>query len=146
MPYVPEPARPHDVEPTLALLRQAKLPEQGVVEQFGHFLVVRVHGQVVGACGLEVCGTHGLLRSLVVDPGYRGDGVGTSLVEGVAGLAAKMGLTDLYLLTTTAQPYFERRRFAVAARDGAPAPIRESWEFRQGCPSTAAFMKRSIAG
>jgi amino-acid N-acetyltransferase len=142
--HQPEPARPHDVESALALLRLAKLPEEGVVEQFGHFLVVRIHGQVVGTVGIERHGADGLLRSLVVAPDYRGDGVGGSLVGGALDLAKKLELRNVYLLTTTAQPFFERHGFGVAGREQAPALIRESWEFRQGCPTTAAFMKRTL--
>jgi amino-acid N-acetyltransferase len=143
--YRCEPAKPHDLGRALELLRQEKLPEGGVVEQFGHFLVVREDTQLIGVCGIEIQGKYGLLRSVAVDPGFRDTGVGDCLVRGAVELASdKLKLTALYLLTTTAERYFERYGFHATARDEAPAEVRESWEFRVGCPETAVLMRRAL--
>jgi N-acetylglutamate synthase-like GNAT family acetyltransferase len=144
MSLTSEPARPHDLEPALALLREAELPTNGVLEQFGHFFVVRDAGLLVGVCGLEVHGEDGLLRSLVVAPTYRGKGVAADLVAAALGLAHKMSLRAVYLLTTTARDYFGRLGFVPFPRDDAPAGIRESWEFQSGCPKSSAFMRRAV--
>jgi N-acetylglutamate synthase-like GNAT family acetyltransferase len=144
MPYPGEPARPHDLPGALSLLRRAQLPVEGVVDQFGNYVVVRDEGHLVGVAGIEVHGSDGLLRSVVVDPDYRGEGAGRSLVECALDLARRMGLTRLYLLTTTARDYFARQGFADCPRDQAPPAIRQSWEFREGCPSTSSFMSRSL--
>ena len=141
-----ETAKPRDLGRVLELLRHEKLPDVGVVEQFGHFLVVRDDAELIGVCGIEVHGEYGLLRSVAVDPSYRDGGVGDCLVRGAFDLATgKLHLKALYLLTTTAQAYFERYGFHVCPRDEAPAEIRESWEFRTGCPETAVVMQRSLA-
>jgi amino-acid N-acetyltransferase len=145
VPYAVEPARPHDLGEALDLLRRAELPDNGVARGFGHYLVVRDDAKVVGLCGLEVHGDDGLLRSLVVDQHYRGEGLGSLLVDGVVALAARIGLRAVYLLTATARDYFARRGFSDCAREDAPAGIRDSWEFAVGCPATSAFMKRSVA-
>ncbi len=142
--FAPEPARAHDLAPALELLRRLDLPEKGVLEQFGRFHVVRDDGRVVGLAGLEVYEPDGLLRSVAVEPTYRGQGLGAALVDACLGLARKMGLRAVYLLTTTAPDYFRRRGFTDCPREEAPAGIRESWEFRAGCPSTSAFMKRTV--
>jgi amino-acid N-acetyltransferase len=145
MPYRCEQARPHDLGRALELLRQAALPEHGVVEQFGHFLVVRDDAQVIGVCGVEVAGEVGLLRSLAVDPIHRQTGVGDCLVRGALDLASRtLHLRALYLLTTTAERYFERYGFQALPRTQAPAEIRDSWEMRSGCPSTAVLMTRAL--
>jgi amino-acid N-acetyltransferase len=144
MPFLCEKAKPHDLGRVLELLRAAKLPERGVVDQFGHYLVTRDLGEVVGACGLELYGENALLRSLVVDGPSRGQGAGDGLVRGAVELAQKLGARGLFLLTTDAQRYFERYGFEACAREGAPAGIRESWELREGCPTSAAFMKRAL--
>lgn len=143
--YRCERAKPHDLGRALELLRQEKLPEAGVVEQFGHFLVVREDTQLIGVCGIEVHGQYGMLRSVAVDRGFRETGVGDCLVRGAVELSEKLGLNALYLLTTTAQRYFERYGFHATARDEAPIEIRESWELRAGCPETAVLMKRSLS-
>ncbi len=141
MPLEVEGARAHDLPAALELLRRADLPEDGVVEQFGNFFVVRDDARLVGLGGLEVCGQDGLLRSVVVDPQYRSEGVGARLVGFGLGLARKMGLLGVYLLTTTARAYFLKHGFADCPRELAPEGIRNSWEFKTGCSSKAALMK-----
>ena len=140
-----EPARPHDLRGALELLGRSELTQQDVSEGWGHYFVVREDdGRVVGVAGLELHGDFGLLRSVAVDEDYRGQGLAAALVEAVLQRAQRVGLRSVYLLTTTAHEYFTRRGFKDVARDDAPAAIRESWEFRNGCPSTAAFMQRPV--
>jgi amino-acid N-acetyltransferase len=141
MPFRTEPAQAHDLAPARELLRRVALPEDGVVDHFGNYLVVRDASRLVGLCGVEVCGDDGLLRSVAVDPDYRGEGIGSLLVAGAKELARKLALRDLYLLTTTAAPFFRRQGFEDWARDKAPAPVRETWEFRAGCPASSALMR-----
>jgi amino-acid N-acetyltransferase len=141
-----EPARPHDLRGALDLLGRAELTEQDVAERWGHYFVVREDdGRVVGVAGLEIHGEDGLLRSVAVDTEYRGQGLAASLVEATVERAKRVNLRAVYLLTTTARDYFVRRGFADCPREDAPAAVRESWEFRTGCPSTASFMKRPVA-
>jgi amino-acid N-acetyltransferase len=145
MAYRCEQAKPHDLGRALELLRGASLSDHGVVDQFGHFLVVRDDAQVIGVCGVEVTGQLGLLRSVAVDESYRESGVGDCLVRGALELAsATLRLKALYLLTTTAERYFERYGFQACPRAEAPEEIRASWEFRTGCPQTAVLMKRAL--
>jgi amino-acid N-acetyltransferase len=141
-----EPARPHDLRGALDLLGRAELTDQDVAERWGHYFVVREDdGRVVGVAGLEIHGEDGLLRSVAVDADYRGQGLAASLVEAALERAKWVQLRSVYLLTTTARDYFARRGFVDCPREEAPAAIRGSWEFRVGCPSTAAFMRRLVA-
>jgi amino-acid N-acetyltransferase len=126
----------------LALARAGGVLERGIAEGFGEFLVAEQEGGVVGACGLEQHGGDALLRSVVVDAGFRGGGVGRLLVDAALRRARERGLAEVYLLTTSAPEYFARLGFGFRSRDAAPAAIRESWEFRAGCPASARFMSR----
>ena len=138
-----EPARPHDLPGALDLLGRSSLAEHEVAQHWGHFFVVREDdGRVVGVAGLEVYANHGLLRSVAVDAAYRGQGLAAALVDAVMARARLLELRDVYLLTTTAREYFARHGFAECARDSVPAAVRESWEFRSGCPMTAVVMMR----
>ena len=145
MPLEAEPARPHDLRDALELLGRAELTGQDVAEGWGHYFVVREDdGRVVGVAGLEVHGEDGLLRSVAVDPAYRGQGLAGRLVAAVLDRAALLRLRDVYLLTTIAGGFFARHGFVACPRDAAPAAIQASWEFRAGCPATAVFMKRPV--
>jgi len=141
MTFHTEQAQAYDLASARALLHRVSLPDHGVAEQFGHYLVVRDATRLVGLCGVEVCGEDGLLRSVVVAPDYRGEGIGGLLVAGAQDLARKLKLASLYLLTTTAGPYFRRHGFQEWAREKAPAAVRDSWEFQSGCPSSSALMR-----
>jgi N-acetylglutamate synthase-like GNAT family acetyltransferase len=144
MGFRTEAARAQDLDAGLELLRRAGLPDTGVAEGFSDFLAVRDGTRLVGLCGLEVHGKDGLLRSLVVDPQYRGEGVGAALVDGTMARARERGVSRVYLLTTTARDYFLRRGFRDCPREDAPTAIQESWEFKSGCPSTSAFMRIAV--
>jgi len=142
MEHRAEPARAHDLPAVLTLLREADLPEHGVADAFRNFVVVKDDATVVAAAGLEIHGEDGLLRSVVVDPAFRSQGLGGLVVVAAVDLGRQQELRALYLLTTTAAPFFARHGFVGCAREEAPAAIRETWEFKQGCPASSAFLKR----
>jgi len=133
-----------DLPALLALLRQCELLETGVAEAIDGFCVARSAGALVGCAGLETYGELGLLRSVAVEVSARSAGLGTQLVESVAAAARAQGLRELFLLTTTAAPFFERRGFVSVLRPSVPEQIADSWEFRVGCPQTALAMRLAL--
>jgi amino-acid N-acetyltransferase len=135
------PATSTDLPDVLALLRQSQLLETGVAEAITNFSLARAETQLVGCAGFEPYGDCGLLRSVAVDASARATGVGTRLVDSVAAAARARGLVHLFLLTTTAASFFERRGFRSFPRAEVPPPIARSWEFRVGCPQTAIAMR-----
>lgn len=142
---VPEAARPDDFEAVRALLAAAALPAEDLTPaHLAHFLVIRNDDALVGAVGVEVLGPHGLLRSLVVDPAYRGLGHGVALVRAVEAHARSAGVGTLYLLTTTAEAFFRRLGYETADRAAAPEAVRGTAEFGLLCPDTAACMRRTL--
>ncbi|HLG53825.1 MAG TPA: arsenic resistance N-acetyltransferase ArsN2 [Vicinamibacterales bacterium] len=137
------PAQPEDLAAISRLLSADDLPLEGLADHLATTLVARSQGHVVGAAGLEVYAEGGLLRSVVIDRGFRGTGLGRQLVEAVTGLARARGLPALYLLTTTAAAYFPKLGFVVIARDEIPMGVQQSVEFTSACPASAsALMKR----
>jgi len=134
-------ARADDRDAVAALLERTALPPDGLDEQFGDAYAVAVaDGEIVGAAGVEVYGSAGLLRSVAVDPGWQGHGLGRRLTEERLRWAASRGLDAVYLLTTTAAGFFPRLGFAPVARDQVPAAVRGSLQFAGVCPSTAAVL------
>lgn len=129
----------------MALLQAAALPAAGVTPALTDFFVVENRGRIVGAIGLETYGSDALLRSAVVDPPFRGSGIGVALVERVLLRARERGVRAVYLLTTTAERYFPRFGFEPVARADVPEAVRASVEFREACPASAVAMRRDAS-
>jgi len=126
------------------LLTKANLPVEGVKKAIGLFVVAENNGKVVGVAGVERCGDFGLLRSVAVDPAFKGRGVGAAMTEWLIADSEASGLHALYLLTTTAEDYFPSFGFEKTARDTVPAEIKQSSEFRDICPASATVMYRKL--
>lgn len=137
-------AEPRDLDAVLALLAAAALPTADVARHFDHFVVLDESG-VVGVAGLEVHDAAALVRSVCVDASRRGRGLGGQLCDAVEARALDLGVRDLYLLTTTAAPFFEARGYVRVARNRAPETIRATEEFRSLCPDSAACLHRRLS-
>jgi amino-acid N-acetyltransferase len=124
----------------LRLLTDTGLPAAGVREAFDGFRVGEEDGRLVAVAGLEVHGPYGVLRSVAVDPAFRGREWGARLTREVVAAAGKAGLRRLYLLTTTAEDWFLRFGFRTTERSAAPAAVLDSVEFRDACPASAIAM------
>ena len=133
-------ARAADLDRIVSLLSEADLPTVGVAEILDSFLVIRDRGIVVAAGVVERHGDDGLLRSVVVEPGSQGLGLGKQIASAL--IASKN--RDLYLLTETAESFFSRLGFQLIPRNEAPPALRASEEFRCLCPESASFMRRSV--
>jgi amino-acid N-acetyltransferase len=138
-------AAPDDVTAIAGLLREAELPYEDFAGHLAHFLVARREGAVVGAVGFERHGRNALLRSLVVAPALRGNGLGDQLVRRLAAVARRKGVERFYLLTTTAAAFFAGRGFQKIARRAVPAAIAATQEFNSLCPVSAVCMTRAVA-
>lgn len=123
------------------MLRDAGLPFDDVASSRQSFVVAIVDGEIAGCVGLEMFDTAGLLRSLAVREPLRGSGLGSALFERILAVARGKGAQRLFLLTTTAAPFFARRGFASADRSAAPEAMGKSAQFASLCPSTAACMQ-----
>lgn len=134
-------AAPSDLEAVTSLLREAGLPAEGVEDQFpAQYQVATAEGSVVGVAGLELHGRAGLFRSLAVRPTFRGTGVGTALIRERTEYARDLGLSQVFLLTTTAAGYFEKLGFRRTERGIVPEELAKSKEFSCVCPSSATCL------
>jgi amino-acid N-acetyltransferase len=138
-----EAARAGDLTGIRWLLDLEALPSADLSETaLEHFLVVRDEIGVVGVVGLEVYGKVALLRSLVVANSHAGRGIGRGLVAAAESLAAMLGCCSIYLLTTTAEAFFELLGFRRIERRAAPPEIQQTTEFSSLCPSSATVMAK----
>jgi homocysteine S-methyltransferase len=134
-----------DLPAIQGLLERSALPVSDLAGSGASFVVAREGGRVVGAVGLEVHGTAGLLRSIVVADSRRGAGVGRAIVEFVEAAARQRGVTELVLLTETAPGFFAGLGYTEILRERAPKAVRDSAEFRSLCPQTARCMSKRMA-
>ena len=137
-------ARPTDRPEIEALLRANRLPTDGFELALATAIVARAEELIVGCSAVEVYGSVGLLRSVCVEPGHRGIGLGWRLVERAEALAGTRGIVELFLLTETAAAWFARHGYEPSARDAAPAPLLESPEFAGACPVSAALLLKRM--
>jgi N-acetylglutamate synthase-like GNAT family acetyltransferase len=132
----------NDIEDVLRLLAVSGLPTAGVEEVFPTgFIVSRDDGGTLEAvAGVEVHGSVGLLRSVAVRSDRRGTGLGQIIAVHAVNWARGADLTDLYLLTTTADAFFPRLGFERVARASLPAALNASAEMQGACPASAIPM------
>jgi amino-acid N-acetyltransferase len=128
----------------IAALVTENMPASDLVEPNRRFWRKLVDEQAVGYVGLEVYGDAALLRSLTVLPEHKGSGYGRDLVGSVVEWAKGEGITTLWLLTMTAQPFFEHIGWQVVERVKAPTAILRTGQFLGLCPSSATCMSMQL--
>lgn len=139
-------ALPGDWDAVQALLLAADLPIDDLgPERLGGFLIAQDEIATVGLIGLEILGTVGLLRSLVVARNARNTGLGGKLVGALEAAAVAAGIAELWLLTIDAERFFQRHEFEIIDRTAAPDEIRQTDEFSALCPDSAYLMRKSLA-
>jgi arsenate reductase len=135
------PASRDELPAILALLERLHLPSSDVGGAGQRFLVARSGRELVGAVALERHGDDALLRSLAVVPRLQATGLGKALYREAVAQARGTGTRALYLLTTTAAPFFEKAGFRRIDRASAPAGVSSSQEFKALCPSSAVCLE-----
>jgi N-acetylglutamate synthase-like GNAT family acetyltransferase len=140
------PASPALLENILALLQMVNLPSEGVAEYLESFLVAKNGaGHVIGCVGLERHGQIGLLRSAAVHPDYQRHKIGTRLVFSLLNQATQSGLTEIVLLTSTAQNFFAKTfGFQPAKRWRYSKRLAQSPEWNLPRCSSAVLMNLKV--
>jgi amino-acid N-acetyltransferase len=128
-----------------ALLQSQGLPASDITEEhLEHFFFVGSDGSPTGLVGLELYGPDALLRSLVVGENARGNGLGSILVQHAEQYAVTNRVRSIYLLTTSAEPFFKRLGYERIDRSQAPPSIKGTREFATLCPASSAFMLKAL--
>ncbi|MCC6539896.1 MAG: GNAT family N-acetyltransferase [Bryobacterales bacterium] len=128
----------------VTFLASRKLSDAGLAACLDTTWIARESGRIVGSVALELYGAAGLLRSVAVSADHASQGLGGQLVSAALELARQRGLTQLYLLTETAAPFFARRGFHAVDRARVPEPIHASAQFASACPQSALAMMRAV--
>jgi amino-acid N-acetyltransferase len=125
----------------MALLQAEGLPMSDLTDaHLEHFFFAGSEVAPAALVGLEIYGADALLRSLVVKIPARAQGWGSALVAHAEDYAAAHQVSAIYLLTTTAEEFFEHRGYRRVDRTRAPPSIQATPEFSNLCPASSAFM------
>jgi GNAT superfamily N-acetyltransferase len=123
----------------VAALANAELPTDDLAsEPFRYFTADDLAWGGFGA------GADALIRSIVVLPQARSRGFGVLVTEALALQARGAGVERLWLLTTSAAPFFKKLGWASVDRAQAPEAITRSQQFSGLCPASAALMVRAL--
>lgn len=133
---------PSDLPQVRDLLSQAGLPAEGLERTEGW--VAERGGLLLGHVALEAAGEAAVLRSLVVDPSRRGQGLGARLMAEAEGAAAGRALV---LKTDTVGSWMLRRGYRSATLDQVPASVRTTTQFSGSlCAGTPVYLKEGVPG
>ena len=127
-----------------ALLAENKLPVNDLPSSLENFFVMIGDDNITGVVGLEIYGQYGLLRSLAVKPEHRNQGIAAGLLNQIEFFAAFKGLEAIYLLTETADKYFDSKQYTRISRAEVPDEVKQSSEFSFVCPQSAVVMKKNL--
>ena len=137
-------AKAADRTEVIALLKTSNLPTDDLPLGLNHFFVASKNGKLIGVVGLEVFGIYGLLRSLAVAENQRGTGLGKKLYSKIMSEGKTMNLAQVFIITNTADKFFERLDFEVVHRKDAPEVIQQTAQFSTLCPSSAIVMRKIV--
>ena len=132
------PAKVHDAQAIHALISDSAEHDRmlfrslaDIYENLQTFLVAQAGTQIVGCCALEVVWADlAEIKSLAVDNGLRGQGVGRALVERALGQAGELEVPRVFALTLETG-FFERLGFKVVAKAELPMKV---WRDCARCP------------
>lgn len=127
------------------MLRLFDLPYEDCKHHLNHFVVVEENGEIIGTGGMELYGDIVLLRSFAVCKKYRNKAIGKRIYFKIKGSAIEQGVREIYLLTETAEQYFEKLGFNSINRDLVPEPIKQTKQFSSLCPASAIVMKSVVS-
>ena len=126
------PRRNEDLEAVSALLEAEQLPLDALEATEGW--VAEEAGVLVGHVALEAAGDAVLVRSLVVAPASRGQGLGERLMQAAEAAA---GARPRYLKTDTVGPWMVARGYRLARPEEIPAGIQATSQFAGGACTCA---------
>ncbi|MDP2873201.1 MAG: GNAT family N-acetyltransferase [Bacillota bacterium] len=107
-------------------------------------MVCDVGGGPAAVAGLEWHGGEALLRSVAVARALRSHGLGRAVVKAAIARTRDRGTDELFLLTTTAGPYFAELGFEAVERQSLPPALSASAELQGACPATATAMRLKL--
>jgi amino-acid N-acetyltransferase len=137
-------AHPDQIPGLIDFLQKANLPTSDLPSGLSGFTLAMDVEQIVGSAGMELMGKIGLLRSVAVAETHRNQKLGQQLFEAAMEYARKKQVQDVFLITETADLYFEKKGFRRVDREAVPVEILETKQFSALCPASAVVMTMNL--
>lgn len=141
---VVRPAVPSDTSRINELLTNSALPLDGLRIEDSLVAVDEKTNTLSGMVALERFGGATMLRSLVVDPDLRRQGLGRALVVGALEVARWSGASEVHLFTEDAQSFFTKFGFEAVSGKVTRSAVPDSPLVTGTCCSTATAMRLSF--
>jgi amino-acid N-acetyltransferase len=124
-----------------------KRPRDRLEREIERFFVAELDGHIIGCCALyPIEDLHvGELACLATHPSYRLDARehGAALVRKVEAEARRLGLNQLFLLTTQARDWFRDQGFGDASVDDLPAPRKAMYNYQRNSAVMVKAIKKT---
>ena len=132
-----------DLSNVQELLQKENLPIERIEDQFTNFtLLFDQNSNLIGCAGLEIYNNYGLIRSVAIKSEFQNKKLGSYLIKEIEDFAKRKKLTNLYLLTETAEKFFSKHGYTIISRDTVPLEIQNSFEYTSSCKISALVMKK----
>ena len=128
-----------------ALLRAHQLPDEDCADPALYFCAIFDGSELIAAGGLEPAASCVLLRSVVVRPDYRSQGLARRITDHLLARAVAEERLEVYLLTETAEKYFALLGFQTVDRSEVPAAVARTRQFSTLCPQSACCMRMALS-
>jgi len=138
------PTTERDYAEVCSLLQSESLPTIDLDRNLPHFFVKTIEEEIVGTIGMEHYGESGLLRSMLVRPSFRNKGIALELVNYLTHYAKDYGVRQLFLITNTAENYFQTLGFTKIPREKVAKEVLQSKEFNGLCPASSTIMMKQL--
>ena len=138
-------AKEPDIQRIQELLEVSGLPSNDIDGRAQTIFIAEAAERLVGTGGIETFGRVGLIRSVAVAPEHRNNGIAKHLYTLLEVYARDAGVRTLYLITDSAEEYFQKLGFSVQARDTVPELIKQTSQFSRLCPSSATIMCKALS-
>jgi amino-acid N-acetyltransferase len=127
------------------VLRTVDLPADDIITgNLKSFFVIREDQHIIAVIGTETFTSSALLRSLAVLPDHRNKNIASNLVGYTEKFLMNRKIFKIYLLTTTAVPFFQKHGYIQINRQDVPGEIQKTEEFARICPDSAVCMVKTI--
>lgn len=138
------PASQNSFSAAINLLKKNNLPTEDL-DPGKQLFVVEEGDEVIATVAVEYDFSDALLRSLSVEEEKRGSGIGRKLLDFIEGYVQKQGIQTVYLLTTTAVDFFQKRGYKIIDRGNVPEFIQNTKEYSVLCASSSTLMKKELS-